>query len=401
MQLRYDTGTLPSSVSIELRTEDMRRNNWSIVVPIFAIVLIGLLCIVAAAVSWGWLHPDPPTDVSNSETLRNVGLLIGGVVAFAFALWRAWIAALQVHASQEQVDTAQRTLVNDQYQRGTEMLFSEMLAVRLAGIHELETLGKQQPETYHLRIMGLFCAFAKSPPKDEILDTPDVFDGEEMPLPVRADVQAALSAVGLRDRTHLQLESEKGFKIDLRGVNLRRGVFRQCLFDHADLTWADLSHANLEGASLVDADLAFADLSLADMSEAVCSESICRLTRMSGVKAHRTNFTGANLEGAIGNGAELESALLVGATLRGADLTNAILAGTDISGTKFGMGGQRDEIYDQGLRGISRRNAYTSLTQGQLDQATACFDCPPEIEPGTNDTVTGAQLVWTVPLRCR
>ena len=246
---------------------------------------LGLLCIVAAALSWRWLHPESPTDVSNSETLRNVGLLVGGVLAFAFALWRAWIAALQVHASQEQVDTAQRTLVNDQYQRGTEMLFSEMLAVRLAGIYELETLANQKPETYHLRIMSLFCAFAKSPPKDEVLDTPAVFDGEPMPLSIRADLQAALLAVGRRDRRHLQLEGADGFKVDLRGVNLRRGVFRQCLFDQADLTWADLSQVNLEGASLAGANFEFADLSFADISNADFRGSICRLTRMSGAKA--------------------------------------------------------------------------------------------------------------------
>ncbi len=371
----------------------MRDPNWSIWVPIIAIVILGLLCIGAAVLSWGWLHSNDPTDVSRSETLRNVGLLIGGVLAFAFAGWRAWIAARQAQAAQEQVDTAQRTLANDQYQRGSEMLSNEMLAVRLAGIYALELLAKQQPEDYHLQIMRLLCSFAKQPPKDLLLDTPHVFDGEELPPSIRPDVQAAVSAIGRRDRRHLDLEREDGFQVDLNRAHLRRGDFRQCLFDEANLTWSDLTEANLEGASLVGADLEYADLSLANMSKANCRESICSLTRMSGVKAYSTDFTRANLEGIIANDAIFENASLVLATLKGADLRQASLAGADISGTNFGRGGQRVEDYDQGQLLVFPMFRYTSLTQQQLDQGIWSPDCPPEIESGTNDTATGTQLV--------
>ena len=41
--------------------------------------------IAASTRFWGWLHPQAPTTVSNSDTLRNVGLLIGGLLAFMFA----------------------------------------------------------------------------------------------------------------------------------------------------------------------------------------------------------------------------------------------------------------------------------------------------------------------------
>ena len=371
----------------------MRRNNGSIWFGILVTAVL-LASIVAAKLSWGWLHPEDSTDVSNSETLRNVGLLIGGVLAFMFAGWRAWIAERQADAAQTQAGTAQRTLLNDQYQRGTDMLSSEVLAIRLAGIYALRAVAEQQPAGYHLQIMRLFCAFVKGPPKDDILDTPFVIGGEEIPLRIREDAQAALSAVGRRDPRHLQIESEEGFRVDLRGANLRNADFRRCLFDQSDLTWADLTGADLEDAKLAGADLTYADLSVAHMSGADFQGANCRLARISGAKAHDANFTAADLEGTILSSADLENACLSYATLRGADLTRAILSGTDISGTKFGTGGRRSEDYSEGELGISATQAYTSLTQEQFDQATASHDCPPEIEHGTNNSETGFQLVW-------
>ena len=343
---------------------------------------------------WSWLHPDDPTDVSNSETLRNIGLLIGGALAFVFAGWRAWIAERQANAAQEQANTAQRTLLNDQYQRGADMLSSDVLAVRLAGIYALQSLAQQQPEAYHIQIMRLFCAFVRNLPKDDILDKPVIIEGEEMLPPIREDAQAALSAIGQRSSKHMQLENEKGFRVDLHGANLRKGDVRGCLLGRADLTWANLTEADLENANLAGALLNFADLSGAKMSGADFQSCICRLASVSLAKAHETNLTRADLEGTIWFDAELENASLSFATLRGADLRRANLAGTDVTGTVFGNGGRRTEHYSDGMLAISARQAYTSLTQEQLDQTTAADGCPPEIEPGTTDAETNVPLEW-------
>ena len=345
---------------------------------------------------WSWLGGGGSANASNSETLRNVGFLIAGVLAVVFAIWRAWVAERQANAAQAQAETAQRTLLNNQYQLGAEMLSSAVLAVRLAGIYVLQTLAEQQPEAYHLQVMHMLGAFVRNPPwrKDDILYTPVVFDGEAMPLRIREDAQAALSAIARRNARHIELENEEGFRVNLRGANSRNGNFRRCLLGRADLSWADLTDADLESASLVDADLTYANLSVAHMSGANFRGSICGLARISGAKAHDANFTRADLEGTIWNGAELENASLSYATLRGADLTRATLSGADISGTKFGRGRRRNEDYSQGALLIFAREAYTSLTQEQLDQAAAAHDCPPEIEYETNDAETGVQLVW-------
>ena len=110
---------------------------------------------------WGWLHPSAPTTVSNSETLRNVGFLVAGLLAFVFAGWRACVAERQANAAQQQSEVAQQSLLNERYQRGAEMLGNSVLAVRLGAIDALTRLAEQHPREYHVQVMGLMCAFAK------------------------------------------------------------------------------------------------------------------------------------------------------------------------------------------------------------------------------------------------
>lgn len=69
--------------------------------------------------AWGWLAKGNSGESveSNSATLRNAGLVVAGVIALGFALWRAQIA-------NRQAGTAERGLLNERYQKGAEMLGS-------------------------------------------------------------------------------------------------------------------------------------------------------------------------------------------------------------------------------------------------------------------------------------
>ncbi len=139
----------------------------------FWIALSSLLLSVGVALIitfWSWPHPEASTTESNSETIRNVGLLLAGVLAFVFALWRAWVAERQAATArdqakiaQEQAATAERGLLNERYQKGAEMLGSDVLSVRLGGIYALQRLADEQPKQYHVQIMRLFCAFVRNP----------------------------------------------------------------------------------------------------------------------------------------------------------------------------------------------------------------------------------------------
>ena len=165
------------------------------------------------------MHPKGPTTVSNSETLRNVGLLIGGGLAFVFAGWRAWVAERQANATQtqaqmaqNQADTAQKSLLNERYQRGAEMLGSEVLSTRLGGIYALEGLAEEHADQYHIQIMKLFCSFVRNPAASNL---DQAKKGDEA-TGLREDVQAVMTAIGGRAAAGLAIEEKVNFTLVLQ-----------------------------------------------------------------------------------------------------------------------------------------------------------------------------------------
>ena len=109
--------------------------------------------IILARLFWDDLRGD---EESLSATVRNLGLVKGGLIAIILAVWRSVVGS-------RQADTAQRGLLNERYQKGAEMLGSEVLSVRLGGIYALRQLSDEHPEQYHVQVMRLFCAFACHP----------------------------------------------------------------------------------------------------------------------------------------------------------------------------------------------------------------------------------------------
>ena len=104
-----------------------------------------IICAVAVAVAlprlfafevnyWSWLAGDD----SGSATISNVALVLAGAIALSLAVWRARVAS-------RQADTAQQGLLDERYQKGAEMLGSQVNAVRLGGIYALERLARDYP----------------------------------------------------------------------------------------------------------------------------------------------------------------------------------------------------------------------------------------------------------------
>ena len=135
---------------------------------------------------WEWLRGGPGSVESGSTTIRNLGLIIAGVIALPLAIWRSIVA-------QRQANTAQQNLLNERYQQGAEMLGSEVLAVRLGGIYALERLAEEHPEQYHVQIVRLFCAFVRHPTNDERTEADSDVEREEPRL--REDVQTVMTAI--------------------------------------------------------------------------------------------------------------------------------------------------------------------------------------------------------------
>ena len=358
---------------------------------------IGATLMLALAVGtiWPWLKAAGETVVteSNSTTLRNVGLLIGGGAAIGLAVWRAIMADRQTRATQRQAETSQHSLLNDRYQRGVEMMGSKVLPIRIGAIHALDLLAREYPESHYRQFRDLGCAFVRSPPFESEPGTG--LKG------IREDIDAAIQVLGRRTPEQLDIDSREEMLLPLWGVDLSnhnlsglvlsRSVFLGAKFRHAFLLgskladtlcldtdfsnaimWgADLSGARLHGANLTQANLSGADLSRARLSNPHLDReySFNDFEYLLYVETS-TKCTGPNL---------------TGARLFGANLENANLTGANLAGAEFGP--QVDE------EGDVNPPAY-GLTQKQLDSAIADPTHRPPILNGLLDAKTRKPLVW-------
>ena len=296
---------------------------------------------------WEDLHGDQD---SLSTTIRNVALVIGGVVAVLLAIWRSRVA-------ERQATTAQQGLMNERYQRGSEMLGSRVLSVRIGGIYALVRLAEDHPEQYHVQTMKVFCAFVRSPTYDNGINSHsnnDEEQEEEQTRVLRADVQEVMQAIGSRSLMGISLERNEEFQLYLRDADI----------SHLQVRSANLSGAWLTNSNLSDARLPYADLSDARLRRANLSSAQLRCANLSGV-----NFRRADLSNGKFWGADLSKAILRHANLSGADLCGA---------------DARSPIDKIPARG---------LTQAQLNLARADPNNPPKLQ-GVLDAETGEQLVW-------
>lgn len=315
----------------------------------FWFIVLAVLFLVAGIVVskewWGWLHPELSTTVSNSETLRNVGLLIGGVLAFIFAGWRAWVAERQANASQLQAETAQRqieivqaqvevsqnqitiaqsqaetaqlSLLNERYQRGAEMLGDGNLVVRMGGIGALKRLADKHPEHYHIQVMELLCAFVRHPTMDQDANR----QGK-----LREDVQAIITAIGARSELGLGIEEKADYALDLREADLSFVRLSGANLARANLSYAKLHHANFFDWPYLRPDLAEPIPSGPDQPQIRIKIDMEPVTpELTGLDGLRADLSLANLWGA-----DLSEARLVGTNLSGAELSEANLRNIQI-----------------------------------------------------------------------
>ncbi len=358
--------------------------------------LTGVVTALAIGAILVWQYwDDLDSDLESlSTTVRNVALVIGGVVALLLAIWRSRIG-------ERQVTTAQQGLLNERYQKGAEMLGSNVLSVRMGGIYALQKLAEEHPKEYHIQIMNLLGAFVRHPTRDEtILSVLDDRAGkDEQTENSREDVQAVMQIIGHRSQSTIDAE-ESNFALDLRGADLR-GV---------RLWGANLSKANLDGANLRGVQLTTADLSEALLRRADLSQTETIDANLSGAILDHADFSDAELDGTnLARCQMLETRLprarlidvnLSGALLSRADLSESHLMGADMSDTHLlaaNVSGAffRNPTADDTFSGfwVTTDTPIRGLRQSQLDLASSDPDNPPKLE-GVLDDETGEQLIW-------
>lgn len=392
------------------------------------ITLLALILLIAILVIW----LVSPADLT---AIRDYGLLIAAIIAFPLGFWRSRVAERQADAAQRQVkatqqqlntaqrqaeaahrqvETAEQSLLNERYQRGAEMLGSDVLSVRLGGIYALDRLAAEQPDSYHIQIMQLFCAFARrphqhnddKPPNPQELTSDYALGGDQSGVrnPVliaeynRAispslDIQAVMEAICLRDEVRREKELTEDFRVNLSESNLSRLALVKTPANLSlatmwavNLSGAHLPFANLQSAVLSNATLSHANLLGADLSDANLRDSDLSVTVLST----------ANLNGALLLRADLSNAKVTGTSFSGAVLKDSILSGTDFNGMPLPQ--EALNVINNHLPAIapevSKANlSATGLTQSQLDEAGADPSNPPKLD-GLVDAETGKPLVW-------
>ena len=221
--------------------------------------------VLIVVVLWDWLAKDE----SGSATIRNIGLVIAGSLAIPLAIWRAVVADKQASSAQHQTAIAQQGLLNERYQKAAEMLGSDVLSVRIGGVHTLRDLAVEQPNQYHVRVMRLLCAFARNPTKGGTdwgeLATSRIYSGVAF-LMLREDLQAVMDVIRGRSNAEVNLEEKEGFSLqlqyaDLRGATLHGADLRRAILWGADLSGAFLASTRLDCVRLNDARLSDAQFS--------------------------------------------------------------------------------------------------------------------------------------------
>ena len=349
------------------------------------VLLLSLPAIWLAKYNWDWLRSagNGPEE-SNSTTLRNTGLLLGAVVAVILAMWRSSVAESQAKAAlhqavvaQTQANTAQESLRHDRYQRGAEMLGSDLLPVRLAGISALRRLAADYPKEYHLQVMELFCAFVRTPTGEQENLTWETADLERIPYSLsryREDVQAVMTAIGARGEEGRTLEESADFTLDLQGANLT----------HVSLQNAYLAGANLRRAKLPAVHAIEVNLSGAALLGALLYHMI----------GDRINLSGANLAGANMVGMIAENTNFSKAALYGANLTGACLNGSNFSAATLGQNDLTTvQLEQEDFSGV-HFSPTVKLTQDQLNKMKAAPGNPPDLTIGAIDVTTGKTLIW-------
>lgn len=208
---------------------------------------------------------------SYGSTLRNVAVIIAGLVALPLAITRILVVS-------NQADTAEGSLANDRYQRGAEMLGHEQEMVRIGGIDALREVAQQYPDLYVRPVMRLLCAFLfkHCENKQQIRNVPRFAN--------RDDLQAAIETVA-------------SFRPDQRGTYQEGETQR-----HLNLGFITFSNATLSGINLAGLDFRSSQFSLSNLSGVDFSRANLRAS-----KFHTVSLNGAILDGANIGGAQFSS----------------------------------------------------------------------------------------------
>ncbi|MFJ3930193.1 pentapeptide repeat-containing protein [Streptomyces sp. NPDC090029] len=173
--------------------------------------------------------------------------------------------------------------VTDRYNNAVGNIGDDSLDVRLGGIYALQRIMEDSPRDQP-SIVNVLSTYIRNHAKKPKNDTTTPAQSPA------SDVQAALTALGTRDRTHDGTATVNLQDADLSGADLSRADL-----PYADLAGAFLTNTNLRGADLSDAFLAFAFLTNTNLRGADLSDAFLAFAFLTYANLTYANLRGANL----------------------------------------------------------------------------------------------------------
>lgn len=247
------------------------------------------------------------TDEAASAVVRNYGPLAVGVVGIVTALIR--LSYTNTQQSQEK-----RSDLFERFRKSSEMLDSNNMAVRQAGIYTLAEIAKEQPAEFYIIVQSLFCGFLRHASAEQkelhgdwnatlkhyVARTPDW-------PPVRADMEDAINQFSqLRSSVSnsKRIEKTASYEAELRGLfipgfttfrdtdfsnsNLEQSVFCDTVLTCATFDRSNLDGVNMDRAKLIGCRITRCHFQKITFRWSAFSDTIC-----TGFADDRVDLTGA------------------------------------------------------------------------------------------------------------
>ena len=320
----------------------IKEKLFSIFQTALIVLLVVLIAVFVGVLSFEYVekHTSKLLDLpSKNETLKFLGIGMGGVLVALQALMSYRRAKAMEKTSEAQADAAraQADAVSkteqgqrqDRLKNAIEHLGHDKDSVRLGGAYELfhlakDTLEEDAKEKLSQTVLDILCAHIRQTTgESKYRETHKSEPSEE--------IQSLLTLLFVQEHEafkgcHINLQGSWLNGADLRGARLAKAVLNLTYMQGAILTKAHLQGAFLHWAQLQGAFLGNAQLQGANLTEARLQTAL---------------LPGAHLQGAILTEARLQGALLLEARLQGAILTEAHLQGAIL--TKAHLQGANSE----------------------------------------------------------
>ncbi len=227
-------------------------------------------------------------------TFYNLSLAVFAIISGLGAVFGFYTSIIRT-------ETAEQGLITDRLNKATEGLGKNnadsgnaVVEVRLGALYALERIAQDSIRD-HVQIMEILCAYVRynSPRTDET-------DKVDKSVPLREDIQAALTIIGRRQnwpegQKRMDIEEFSEYRInlmkcDLHGVRLTDATLNDAQFNGSDMRGAVLVSADMSDAWLYDANLRDACMNEAEMSGAYLKGAKMKGVQMVHAYARTGNF---------------------------------------------------------------------------------------------------------------